>query len=181
MRRQYYLVTVTSVVYLSVPLPGALSAQSLPSLSSVLTMPASIVAAVACPLTFFARKLEWPLHAKTPFKRKLSQQQDGDLWEQMHESIQSSGHSSIRAKKVRGHATAAMIEVGIVNPQDKDDNDWADEAAGKGTDKDSKLATVARKYSLRNARYRIFMAKVHTFSIKMLKAHKEEIEIQRKP
>ena len=109
-----------------------------------------------------------PLHAETPFKRKWSQQQDGDLWEQMHESIQSRGHSSIRAKKVKGHATAAMIEAGIVNPEDKDGNDWVDKAAGKGTDKYSKLATVARKYSLLNERYKIFMAKVHAFIIKML-------------
>ena len=92
----------------------------------------------------------------------------------MHESIQSRGHSSIRAKKVKGHATVAMIEAGTVNPEDKDGNNWTDRAAGTGTDKHTTLATVARKHSLRNERYRIFMAKFHTFIIKMFKAHKEK-------
>ena len=91
-----------------------------------------------------------PLHAETPLKKQWAQQQDGDLWEQMHESIQSRGHSSMRAKKVKGHETDTMIEAGLVKPEDKDGNDWADRAAGKGIDKSSRLATVARKYSLRS-------------------------------
>ena len=62
--------------------------------------------------------------------------------------------SSVRAKKVKGHATDAVIEAGLVKPEDKDGNDWADKAAGKGTDNFSKLATVARKYSLRNEGYK---------------------------
>ena len=41
-----------------------------------------------------------PLHAETQFKKQWSQQQDGDLWEQVHESIQNRGHSSMRANKV---------------------------------------------------------------------------------
>ena len=118
-----------------------------------------------------------PLHAETPFKKQLSQQQDGDLWELMHESIQSRGQSSMRAKNGKGHATNAMIEAGLVKPEDKDGNDWADKAAGKGTDEFPKLATDARKYSLRIERYKLFMANIHAFIIKMLKIHKEEMEI----
>ena len=108
------------------------------------------------------------------------QQEDGDLWEMMNESIQSRGHASIKAKKVKGHATEAMIEAGIVEPEDKDGNDWADAAAGKGTDKFTSLATMARKFSLRNDRYKKLMASIHKFIVTMLKAHKQEDEQKRK-
>ena len=121
-----------------------------------------------------------PLHAETPFRRKWHQQQDGDLWECMHESIQSRNHSSIEAKKVKGHATEAMVEAKLVEPEDKDGNDWADTAAGKGTHKFSPLATIARKFSIRNDRYRNLMSSIHRFIINMLKAHKEEEEEKKK-
>jgi len=98
----------------------------------------------------------------------------------MNESVQSRGHASIKVKKVKGHAIAAMMEAGLVEPEDKDGNDWADAAAGKGTDKFSRLATMARKFSLRNERYRKLMASIHKFIITMLKVHKEEEEIRKK-
>ena len=94
--------------------------------------------------------------------------------------MQSRGHASIRVKKVKGHATAAMLEAGLVEPEDKDGNDWADAAAGKGTNKFSRLATMARKFSIRNERYKKLMASIHKFIITMLKAHKEEEEARKK-
>ena len=89
-------------------------------------------------------------------------------------------HESIRATKVKGHATDAMIEAGVERPADKDGNDWADSAAGKGTCKYSEVATMARKYSIRNARYRGLMTQIHHFIVNMLKAHKEELLISKK-
>ena len=121
-----------------------------------------------------------PLQSETPFKKHWHQQQDGDLWEIMNESIQSRGHESIKAKKVKGHATEAMIEAGLVEPEDKDGNDWADAAAGRGTNKFSRLATMARQISIRHERYRQLMASIHKFIISMLKAHKEEVEVRKK-
>ena len=86
-----------------------------------------------------------PLHAPTPFKKKWHQQKDGDLWEQMHHTIKGRGHASIKGKKVKGHATASMVEAGEVSAEDKDGNDWADLAAGKGTSTCNTLATMAKK------------------------------------
>ena len=86
----------------------------------------------------------------------------------MHESIRSRGHEDIRGRKFEGLAIAAMLEAGIVKPEDKDGNDWAKVAAGEGTHKHIEIATMARKYSIRNERYRGLMSQTHNFIIKIV-------------
>ena len=62
----------------------------------------------------------WPLH------------HDGDLWHLYHRHVIVKGPGSIKITKVKGHATQAMVDEGLVRPAHKAGSDMAYEAAEEG-------------------------------------------------
>ena len=71
------------------------------------------------------------LHRENPWTRPFNYMANGDLWQHFMKMIKAKGHRVVRTTKVKGHATEAMIEEGLVRKEDKQGNGEADKAAGK--------------------------------------------------
>ena len=65
-------------------------------------------------------------------KRPWPIQRDGDMWRMYFQHATAKTISAIAITKVKGHATANMVETGQVRATDKLGNDKADEAADEG-------------------------------------------------
>ena len=88
------------------------------------------------------------LHKEHPWKRPYDYMANGDLWQHFSRMIFAKGHKAVRSSKVKGHATEEMIEEGVVRKVDKDGNDQADAAAGKGSkEAQESLASLVATYS----------------------------------
>ena len=88
--------------------------------------------------------------------------------------IRAKGHKAVRTTKVKGHATDAMIEEGLVRKEDKKGNDEADEAAGKGAKgAQERLADLVATYSGKHKRYKALVERIHVFMLKMTNLEKE--------
>ena len=107
--------------------------------------------------------MSW-LHRDRPDKKRWSCTKDGDLWEHAQKMMQKKGPESVQTVKVKGHATKEMVERGAVRSIDKEGNDKADEAAGRGSHGEQRrLHALTKLYAERHEAYKIFMAKIHIF------------------
>ena len=89
--------------------------------------------------------------------------------------LRHKGIDSVKASKVKGHATEVAVEEGKVKPQDKAGNDQADKGADKGGGvAQAALAELAGFFSYRNERYRMLFTRIQLFIVKMEKAEKQK-------
>ena len=110
---------------------------------------------------------------------------NGDVWNFFSKSTIAKGPRAVLLTKVKGHATAKMVEDGTVQADHKEGNDGADEGADLGaTDEQQGLSDAARKYAGRQWRYKQFMIRIHAYIIHLRRTHRaklEEIEKVRNP
>ena len=87
--------------------------------------------------------------------------------------LQCKGPESVNAQQVKGHASQEMVDQGTVTAEDKEGNDYADEAASKGShDDQSRLLALTNLFSERHVAYQKFMSRVQRFLVKMKIAEK---------
>ena len=110
-------------------------------------------------------------------EKRWSCTKDGDLWCHAQKMVHSRGPHSVDARKVKGHATEAMVEQGSVRPIDKKGNDNADVAANKGYHQEQRrLVSLTDLFAERQELYRKIMGRIQRFLIAMKLAEKEARE-----
>ena len=88
--------------------------------------------------------------------------------------MQKKGPESIKTINLKGHATEEMVDKGVVRRVDKNGNDKANEAAGRGSHGEQRrLHALTTLYAERHEAYRIFMGRVQSFLVHMQKAEKD--------
>ena len=122
------------------------------------------------------------MHRDRPFKRRWACMRDGDLWEHTQKIIAAKRPQSVKAQKVKGHASDEMVVEGRVRAQDKRGNDKADQVAGRGAKQEqSSLHALTGMYAKRHAEYKKFIARIQVFLVEMMKAEKRpEKQLQRR-
>ncbi len=117
----------------------------------------------------------WRTPHRSAFGKPWGLQADGDLWKLVHEAIITRCAHTVAIVKVKGHATAEMVEQGKVKPEDKAGNDSSDTYATKGTNEHgSHTIELANWFRIRQSRYANFIKDVQTIIIEVLKAEKIE-------
>ena len=85
----------------------------------------------------------------------------GGLWKAFQEAVHATNPWAVWMTKVKGHATEEEVQQGTVQPEDKEGNDYADEAAGKGSHTEQEmLSAIASLYSRRNKPFQTFVRRV---------------------
>ena len=109
-----------------------------------------------------------PLHRETPFKKRWSLMKDGNLWQAFQKAVKAKNPWAVWVTKVKGLAKDEDVEKGEVEPEDKQINDKADEAAERGSRKEQeRLAAAASLYSKRDHAYQKFMRRIHNFLVRV--------------
>ena len=86
----------------------------------------------------------------------------------------SSAASDVYKRQVKGHATEEMVEKGEVRREDKEGNDYADEAAEEGaTTSQGRVRKFAEIYSWRHMMYRKLMAGIQKYIVELTKEEKK--------
>ena len=81
---------------------------------------------------------------------------------------------AIAVTKVKGHAAQEQVDDVTVTAQDKEGNEWADEAANKGArDVETPVSEMAATYSKKNGQYKAMMERIHKFIVHMKKAERQ--------
>ena len=110
-------------------------------------------------------------------KRQWSIQANGDLWQWMEDILKPKGRSSFKITKVKGHVIEQQVLEGKYTREHKEGNDASDIAADKGAEKtDITAAALGFVYARRHKFYKILMARVQAFIIKVRKVESEKRE-----
>ena len=107
-------------------------------------------------------RIKWKMH------------NDGDLWEQFHNSLKSKTTQAVKIVWTKGHAKQIHIDKGITNIRNKSGNDKADQNADEGTQLHHKTLRDATKWlANRHQAYTKFMKKVAIHIIEAYIIHKQ--------
>ena len=88
-------------------------------------------------------------HSISRSKRPWSLVKNGDLQQSIEEGVIQKGEGSLKASKVKGHATEEMVEEGKVRRKDKEGNDISDEGADRGAGKPISKLQLLDMYSVK--------------------------------
>ena len=78
--------------------------------------------------------LQLVVQGKGP-QRPWALQQDGDLWAHYHKQLVAKGPLSARLTKVKGHATQAMVDQGLLTATQRAGNHMVDATAEEAVDR----------------------------------------------
>ena len=121
-----------------------------------------------------------PLQRESLSKRPWPLTEIVDLWQSIEEDVVTKGPRSVKVIKVKGHTTNE-VEEGKIKREEKEGNDASDIAADRGAEKTELTAAVLGfVYARRHTFYKILMARVQAFIIKVRKAESEKREKKRK-
>ena len=92
---------------------------------------------------------------------------DGDLWEQFHNSLEAKTPQAVKIVWTKGHAKQIHIDKGITNIRNKRGNDKADQNADEGIQLHHKtFRNAAKRLANRHQAYTKFMKKWSYTSLK---------------
>ena len=108
-----------------------------------------------------AAKIMDDINEGIPISRNWKLVSDGDLWEHLCKALMAKGPHSFKVKWVKGHATDAHIQAGVISAPDRDGNHKADANANMGNQLHGEgTLTVMSALTERFKNYVNFMHKV---------------------
>ena len=81
------------------------------------------------------------LHFDNITRKPWQLQKDGDLWQNLNESVTRKGPPAIRLTKIKAHTKRGDVDSGLITHEHREGNLEADAAAGRGGGRESEAET----------------------------------------